>query len=491
MGVRTKSWTTWVQIGVRMYTTEEKVYYVEVMIREALNYSRASSLPGWPSRYCLRTWMNEAKRGELPVSESLVRSYVPTYVSHKRVDARTKRRAIALYSAGRRPIDIARTLGLPHADSVRAWWKKAQETGELPTDKVTHKPYNPLKGKDGSMVSKKKDVPPEVAALSAAELENACLRAVLADLKAGGWDPDSISNRKKAELGERLRAETGRALREITDFLRISKSSYEYHRARMDRADKYAQVRIAVREEFERDGGRFGYRTVWARLRQRAVPIAVSEKVVRRIMAEEGLRAATVRKPKREWSSYGGEISEAPANLVKRNFHADEPNRLWVTDITEFKLPDTKQPKVYLSPIIDCFDGMPVAWSLGTRPTAELANTSLEAACATRPNSAKTIIHSDRGAHYRWPGWIGICEENGLVRSMSKKGCSPDNSACEGFFGRLKNEMFYGRRWGGKTAEDLMNAIDEYMEYYRSDRIKRSLGWKSPKQYRKDRGLAA
>lgn len=93
----------------------------------------------------------------------------------------------------------------------------------------------------------------------------------------------------------------------------------------------------------------------------------------------------------------------------------------------------------YLSPVIDCYDGLVVAWRIGRRPNAALANGSLEDACGTLSPGQHPICHSDRGCHYRWPGWIGICEGNGLTRSMSKKGCSPDNSACEGFFGRLKN----------------------------------------------------
>ena len=85
-----------------------------------------------------------------------------------------------------------------------------------------------------------------------------------------------------------------------------------------------------------------------------------------------------------------------------------------------------------------------VAWGnlamYGQEPElAALANGSLEDACGTLSPGQHPVCHSDRGCHYRWPGWIGICEGNGLTRSMSKKGCSPDNSACEGFFGRLKN----------------------------------------------------
>lgn len=93
--------------------------------------------------------------------------------------------------------------------------------------------------------------------------------------------------------------------------------------------------------------------------------------------------------------------------------------------------------------MLDCFGQMPCAWSVGRGPTAELANSTLLKALAARRPRARTVIHSDQGGHYRWPGWVSICEENGLVRSMSAKGCSPDNAAMEGFFGRPENEFFH------------------------------------------------
>lgn len=138
-------------------------------------------------------------------------------------------------------------------------------------------------------------------------------------------------------------------------------------------------------------------------------------------MREEGLVVVYAKK-RAGHSSYEGEISDAPENLVRRDFHAAAPNELWLTDITEFGLPDGK---VYLSPILDCFDGGLAAWSIGTSPNARLANSSLEAACGKLSEGQRPVTHSDRGCHYRWPGWIAICEKNLLVRSMSKKGCSP------------------------------------------------------------------
>ena len=69
------------------------------------------------------------------------------------------------------------------------------------------------------------------------------------------------------------------------------------------------------------------------------------------------------------------------------------------------------------------------------------------------------IIHTDRGGHYRWPGWIERMEAADLVRSMSKKGCSPDNAACEGFHGRLKNEFFYNKDWHNVSIESFIDDI--------------------------------
>lgn len=89
------------------------------------------------------------------------------------------------------------------------------------------------------------------------------------------------------------------------------------------------------------------------------------------------------------------------------------------------------------------------------------------------------------GGHYRWPEWIGICEENGLVRSMSAKGCSPDNSACEGFFGHLKNEFFRYRDWEGVAAEEFMGRLEANLVYYRDRRIKKSLERLNPMEYRR------
>jgi transposase InsO family protein len=147
--------------------------------------------------------------------------------------------------------------------------------------------------------------------------------------------------------------------------------------------------------------------------------------------------------------------------------------------------------KVYLSPMIDCFDGQVVSWSIGTRPDAQLVNTMLDAAIDTVTGSEKKpVVHSDRGAHYRWPGWLSRIADAKLIRSMSRKGCSPDNAACEGFFGRLKNELFYPRNWQSTSIEQFTQELDSYIRWYNEKRIKMSLGALSPVEYRKSLSLA-
>ena len=175
-------------------------------------------------------------------------------------------------------------------------------------------------------------------------------------------------------------------------------------------------------------------------------------------------------------------------NILERNFRASKPNEKWLTDITEFAIP---AGKIYFSPMIDCFDGMPICWSVGTAPDAALVNGMLDEAISQLKEDEHPIIHTDRGCHYRWPGWINRMNAAQLTRSMSKKGCSPDNSACEGFFGRMKNEMFYGLSWVNVSIDDFIRRVNDYMIWYREKRINVSLGGMSLTEHRQSFGLHA
>ncbi len=298
-----------------------------------------------------------------------------------------------------------------------------------------------------------------------------------------GIDRQPLTNREKTQLVDALRH--AYTLAELFNEVDLPRSSYFYHRARLQVADKYADARQAMTEIFERNYHCYGYRRLQACLSDQSVNI--SEKVVRRLMKQECLVAATNKR--RRYGSYMGEINPAPDNLLNRDFSAGAPNEKWLTDITEFQIP---AGKVYLSPMIDCFDGMVVSWSIGTRPNAELVNTMLDAAIdKVAASGERPVVHSDRGGHYRWPGWLARISEAKLGRSMSRKGCSPDNAACEGFFGRLKTEMFFSRNWLSTTIDEFVSALDKYIRWYNETRIKISLGGLSPAAHRRSLGIAA
>ena len=250
------------------------------------------------------------------------------------------------------------------------------------------------------------------------QLENDLLKKANERLKKDlGIDLRRLGNREKVLRVDALRQ--GYWLPELLGELNLARSSYFYHRARLRASDTYTDVRRVIADIFELNHRCYGYRRIRAALSRQQ--IRVSEKVVPRLMRQKQLIAPTPKR--RRYRSYLGEINPAPENLINRDFQAEAPNRKWLTDMTQFPIP---AGKVYLSPVIDCFDGWVVSWTIGMRPDAEWVNTMLDAAIETVADSLeRPVVHSDRGAHYRWPGWLSRFHDANLIRSMSRKGCSP------------------------------------------------------------------
>lgn len=509
-----------------MYSYEDRLRAVRLYIKLGKRVGLTIRQLGYPTENALKGWYREyEERGDLPTG----------YARQPMYSQAQKDRAVEHYlEHGRCIVATIKALGYPSRDLLSAWIEqvypqgRARATGRVPelapeakqsavialcmrpasaqavADDVgvsrgsLYKWKNQLLGHEASVPMKRQqDAPPspdqaeleqQVEALRRdirrLQLEKDLLKKANELLKKElGIDRQELTNREKTQLVDALRATY--TLAELLCELDLPRSSYFYHRARLEMADKYADVRQAMTEIFERNYRCYGYRRIHASLSDQSV--SISEKVIRRLMKQESLVAATSKR--RRYGSYMGEISPAPDNLLNRDFSADAPNEKWLTDITEFQIP---AGKVYLSPMIDCFDGMVVSWSIGTRPNAELVNTMLDAAIdKVAASGERPMVHSDRGGHYRWPGWLTRITEAKLVRSMSRKGCSPDNAACEGFFGRLKTEMFFARDWLSTTIEDFVAALDAYIRWYNEVRIKSSLGFRSPAEHRRSLGLAA
>ena len=158
----------------------------------------------------------------------------------------------------------------------------------------------------------------------------------------------------------------------------LARSSYFYHRARLLVADRHADARRVIADIFELNHRCYGYRWIRAALiRQR---VFISEKVVRRLMRQEALAAATTRR--RRYGSYRGEISPAPENILNRDFYTAAPNQKWLTDLTEFQIP---AGKVYLrgSPFLS---GQCVQRAVIDEPTAERSVTRAQDVSKTKPS---------------------------------------------------------------------------------------------------------
>lgn len=245
-------------------------------------------------------------------------------------------------------------------------------------------------------------------------------------------------------------------------------------------ADKLAPLKDRIREIQERHKGRYGYRRMTATLR--SVGHVVNSKVVRRLMAELDLKC-TVRVKK--YKSYRGQPGRIAPNKMERKFTAEKPNTRWVTDVTEFKVAGEK---LYLSPVLDLFNGEIVAHQIDTSPHYPLVGQMLEQALSRLPEGAKPMLHSDQGWQYQYYRYRNRLEEKGLEQSMSRKGNCLDNARMESFFGTLKTEMYHGQRFA--SIVELSAAIDEYIDYYNHDRIKMGLAGLSPVEYRNQAAAA-
>lgn len=457
----------------RHYTAEQRRTAVDHYLEHGKSLSRTVRALGYPTKQGLPAWIDDLAPGK--------RRIAPGRTLEGKVESsfgQKKDAVIDLCVRSGTAKEVAETHGVPVKTLYN--WKASLlgKDGDMTGDGESG--CNDLYEKYRGLIEAVDDLEEKAARL---RLEVDILEGAAKLIKKDpGADPASLTNREKAILIDALKAKY--PLKTLLSTLNIAKSSYFYQAKALKAHDRHAGTRGRIIVLFHENEGKYGYRPIHALLKKEGK--AVSEKIVRSIMAEEHL--AVRRKKTKRFSSYAGEITPAPDNIVARDFHAENPNEKWLTDITEFSIP---AGKVYLSPIVDCFDGMALSWTIGESPDAEMANSMLRGAVSTLAEDEKPLIHSDRGGHYRWPEWIRIAEEAGLTRSMSKKGCSPDNSACEGFFGRLKLEFFYGRDWQGVTMQEFIEMLDAHLHWHNEVRIKKSLGWMSPVEYRESLGLAA
>ncbi len=259
-----------------------------------------------------------------------------------------------------------------------------------------------------------------------------------------------------------------------------------YWQKRLDRPNKDEQVEKKILE-IRKDNPNYGYRRMTAMLRKQG--LLINKKKVQRLVQKLKLQVTSFSRKTRKYSSYKGTIGKVADNKINRNFKVDEPYTYITTDTTEFKYLEKDKSgnyqvkKLYLNPYLDMYNGEIISYELSKQPTLAPILKALDKAIEiTSTNNDKRIFHSDQGWAYQLKQYTSKLEKKGITQSMSRKGNCLDNSPMENFFGILKQEIYYGKKF--YSYEELKETIEDYIEYYNKSRIKEKLGYLSPVEYR-------
>lgn len=263
----------------------------------------------------------------------------------------------------------------------------------------------------------------------------------------------------------------------VTELIRvaeIARSTYYYQIKQMDRPDKYTEVKGIILTIFEDNKHRYGYRRITMELHSQGY--CINHKTVQRLMRELGLFCRVRMK---KYNSYKGAVGKIAPNRLNRDFKAEKPNQKWVTDVTEFAL---FGQKLYLSPILDLYNGEIVAYNISEHPNFAQTMDMLNKAFSKRPNLKGLIFHSDQGWQYQMKKYQHRLKAKRILQSMSRKGNCLDNAVMENFFGHIKSELLYLKDFS--SIEQFKSELTDYLDYYNNRRIKSKLGGLSPVQYR-------
>ena len=266
---------------------------------------------------------------------------------------------------------------------------------------------------------------------------------------------------------------------DLLTYAELPRSSFYYHCGKLDapkQERKDDALEVKIQQIYNEHNGCYGYRRIRLALAQQG--IICNHKRVSRIMRQLGLKAVIrCRKP---YNSYPGAAGKVVENKLNRQFSSTMAcGEKWVTDITQFNVGGQK---LYLSPILDLHNREIVSYTMGTSPDAQLVVKMLKQAVTKLGKDEKPMIHSDQGSQYRSEVWHQLLDQLQFEKSMSHKGNCWDNAVMENFFGTLKSEMFYRKKF--RSIQELKLAIDEYIEYYNHRRISLYLNGLSPVQFR-------
>lgn len=267
----------------------------------------------------------------------------------------------------------------------------------------------------------------------------------------------------------------------MLELAEIPRSTFYYYLKKQTKPDKYRIEKDEITAIYHENKGRYGYRRITLEMRNRGY--IINHKTVHRLMKALGLKCMVRIK---KYRSYKGTVGKVAPNIIDRNFHAARPDQKWATDITEFSLFGRK---LYLSPILDMYNGEIISYNISERPVLRQVIDMLDKALESVPDTTGIILHSDQGWQYQHKYYQHKLSSNGIIQSMSRKGNCLDNAVMENFFGLLKSELLYLKTFN--DFDEFVTELEEYIRYYNNTRIKVKLKGLSPVQYRIQSSMVA
>ena len=176
-----------------------------------------------------------------------------------------------------------------------------------------------------------------------------------------------------------------------------------------------------------------------------------------------------------------GEVGKVAENILDRDFSTTAPMQKWTTDVSQFGF---SWGKCYLSPILDMNTNEIISYDLSQSANMEQIQRMLAGAFTKFPSVDGLIFHSDQGWQYQHVYFRQALKDHKIIQSMSRKGNCYDNCIMETFFGRMKNEMFYGHEKEYSSFETFAKAVDGYINYYNNERIQEKTKWMPPTKFR-------
>lgn len=251
-------------------------------------------------------------------------------------------------------------------------------------------------------------------------------------------------------------------------FFGVSRSGYYNYVKRLGQPEHDVELAKKIQECQDKTDKTYGYRRVWKWLKDRN--IERNPKTVLRVMKKYGLLSEIRRR--RKWVNLGQQMHKYE-NLLNRQFHANEPNTKWVTDISYIH---TKEGVLYLSMIRDLYDNSIVAYKTSRHQTVNLVLDTIRLAMCREQKkvAAELQLHSDQGFQYTSKEYFNLIQEYGITPSMSRRGNPYDNAMAENFFSSLKTEGIY--RHKPVTFSEANEMIDRYIYFYNHERIQYKTG---------------